>query len=51
MAIYAPSTNGGMHSIKDDYVTVPFATETSWYDFVYAFSNWEGRSTLIDKVA
>ena len=51
MAIYAPSTNDGMHSIKDDYVNVPFATETSWYDFVNAFSNWEGRSVDLNKVA
>jgi len=44
IAIYFPSTNDGMHSIKVDYVDVPFATETSWYDFCYAFSNWEGRA-------
>jgi len=44
LAIYVPSTNDGMHSIKDAYAEVPFATETSWYDFVSAFSNWEGRT-------
>ena len=43
IAIYAPTTNDGMHSIKDTYIDVPFATETSWYDFVDAFSNFYGR--------
>ena len=43
IAIYAPTTNDGMHHIKDTYDEVPFATETSWYDFVNAFSNFYGR--------
>jgi hypothetical protein len=43
LAIYAPTTNDGMHSIKDTYVEVPFAVETSWYDFVDEFSNFYGR--------
>lgn len=51
IAIYVPSTNDGMHSIKDDYIDVPFATETSWYDFVDAFSNFYGRSWASEKVA
>jgi hypothetical protein len=50
LAIYFPSTNDGMHSIKDTYIGVPFATETSWYDFCYAFSNWEGRTWAADKL-
>ncbi len=49
MAIYIPSTNEGMHFIKDDYDDVPFATETSWYSFVYAFSNFFGRTWGINK--
>jgi hypothetical protein len=44
MAIYAPSTNDGMHSIKDTYVEVPFAVETGWYDFALAFSSFYGRT-------
>jgi len=43
MAIYIPSTNDGMHSLKEDYINVPFATETSWYDFASAFSDFHGR--------
>lgn len=49
MAIYIPSTNEGMHYIKDNYDDVPFATETSWYSFVYAFSNFFGRTWGINK--
>ncbi len=49
MAIYAPSTNDGMHSIKDDYINVPFATETSWYEFVLDFSSFYGRTWGITK--
>lgn len=49
MAIYIPSTNEGMHYIKDNYDEVPFATETSWYSFVYAFSNFFGRTWGINK--
>ena len=45
IAIYLPTTNEGMHHIKDTYIDVPFATETSWYDFVYAFSNFFGVGT------
>jgi len=44
LAIYLPSTNDGMHSIKDGYDEVPFAIETSWLDFATAFSNWEGHT-------
>ncbi len=44
LAIYAPTTNEGMHSIKDTYIEVPFATETSWYEFTYTFSNWYGKA-------
>ena len=49
IAIYAPSTNDGMHDIKDNYVDVPFATETSWYKFALEFSSWEGRTWGLDK--
>ncbi|MBE0518504.1 MAG: hypothetical protein IH630_04690 [Thermoplasmata archaeon] len=49
IAIYAPSTNDGMHSIKDDYVDVPFAQDTSWYEFALAFSSWEGRTWGLDR--
>ncbi|HUV60824.1 MAG TPA: hypothetical protein VMW71_01465 [Thermoplasmata archaeon] len=48
LAIYIPSTNDGMHSIKDDYAKVPFAAETSWLDFATAFSNWEGHTWGIE---
>ncbi len=44
MAIYAPSTNDGMHSIKDTYIDVPFAVDTGWYDFVLDFSSFYGRN-------
>jgi clostripain len=44
LAIYAPTTNEGMHHIKDSYIDVPFAVETSWYDFVESFSNFFGRT-------
>lgn len=44
LAIYAPMTDDGMHSIKDTYIEVPFATETSWYEFACEFSNWDGRT-------
>ncbi len=43
LAIYLPSTNDGMKSLKESYVDVPFATDTSWYAFCEAFSDWEGR--------
>ncbi len=49
IAIYAPSTNDGMHSIKDDYVDVPFAQDSGWYEFVLSFSSWEGRTWGLDK--
>lgn len=49
MAIYIPSTNDGMHFMKDDYDEVPFATETSWYSFAEAFSNFYGRTWGISK--
>ncbi|MGB2582147.1 MAG: hypothetical protein WBD03_06725, partial [Thermoplasmata archaeon] len=44
MAIYAPSTNDGMHSIKDTYIDVPFAVDTGWYDFALDFSSFYGRN-------
>jgi hypothetical protein len=44
LAIYVPSTNDGMHSIKDSYAEVPFAAETSWLDFTVAFSSWDGHT-------
>lgn len=44
MAIYIPSTNDGMHDIKEDYINVPFATNTSWYEFAEAFSSFYGRT-------
>jgi clostripain len=44
LAIYVPSTNDGMHSLKDSYGEVPFATETSWFDFALAFSSWDGHT-------
>jgi len=44
MAIYLPSTNDGMKSIKESYVDIPFALDTSWYSFCDAFSNWYGRT-------
>ncbi|MEW5747765.1 MAG: clostripain-related cysteine peptidase [Candidatus Thermoplasmatota archaeon] len=49
MAIYLPTTNEGMHHLKDDYIDVPFATETSWYDFVEAFSHFYGRTWGLDE--
>lgn len=49
MAIYIPSTNEGMHYIKDNYDEVPFAMETSWYEFALAFSNFHGRTWGIAK--
>lgn len=50
IAIYFPSTDDGMHSIKDTYYGIPFAMETSWYDFCFAFSNWEGRTWSAEKI-
>ena len=44
LAIYIPSSNDGMHHIKETYSDIPFGQETSWYDFVVAFSNWEGKT-------
>lgn len=44
MAIYIPSTNDGMHSLKEDYRDIPFACETSWLEFVEAFSSFHGRT-------
>lgn len=49
IAIYAPSTNDGMHHLKDEYVDIPFGQDTSWYEFVSLFSNWEGRTWGHDK--
>ncbi len=49
LAIYAPTTNDGMHHIKDSYIEVPFAVETSWYDFVLSFSNFFGRIWAGDR--
>lgn len=43
LAIYIPTTNDGMHHIKDTYEEIPFGQDTSWYDFVLAFSNWTGH--------
>jgi hypothetical protein len=48
MSIYLPTTNEGMHHIKDTYIDVPFAIETSWYDFALAFSNFFGRTWGVD---
>lgn len=44
LCIYLPSTNDGMHGMKDGYIDVPFAVETSWYEFAWAFSNFYGRT-------
>jgi len=49
LAIYAPSTNDGMHHIKETYEDIPFGQDTSWYEFAYLFSNWEGRTWGYDK--
>lgn len=43
LAIYLPSTNDGMKSLKESYQYVPFAFDTSWYEFCEAFSDWNGR--------
>ena len=51
LAIYLPSTHDGMKSIKDEYATIPFATETSWYDFCVAFSDFNGRTWVAEKLA
>ena len=44
LAIYIPSSNDGMHHIKETYSDIPFGLDTSWYDFAVAFSNWEGKT-------
>jgi hypothetical protein len=44
LAIYLPSTNDGMHSMKTAYAEIPFAIETSWYDFTAAYSSFFGRT-------
>ena len=44
LAIYLPSTNDGMKSLKESYVDVPFALDTSWYEFCETFSNFFGRT-------
>jgi hypothetical protein len=44
LAIYFPSTHDGMHSLKEEYKTIPFAVETSWYKFCVAFSDFNGRT-------
>jgi clostripain len=44
LAIYIPSTNDGMHHIKDTYEEIPFGQDTSWYDFALMFSNWTGKN-------
>ncbi|HIH01832.1 TPA: hypothetical protein HA259_07170 [Thermoplasmata archaeon] len=44
LAIYIPTTNDGMHHIKDTYEEIPFGQDTSWYDFVLALSNWTGKN-------
>jgi len=49
LAIYFPSTQDGMHSIKEEYATIPFAVETSWYDFCLAFSDFTGRTWVATK--
>jgi len=49
LAIYFPSTQDGMHSIKEEYATIPFAVETSWYDFCMAFSDFTGRTWVATK--
>lgn len=49
LAIYFPSTQDGMHSIKEEYATIPFAFETSWYDFCLAFSDFTGRTWVATK--
>ncbi len=38
-----------MHSIKEEYATIPFAVETSWYDFCLAFSDFTGRTWVATK--
>ncbi|UCE92245.1 MAG: hypothetical protein JSV90_03680 [Methanobacteriota archaeon] len=44
LAIYLPSSNDGMHHIKETYEEIPFGQDTSWYEFVLMFSNWSGRT-------
>jgi len=51
LAIYMPSCHDGMKSLKPEYIDVPFATETSWYDFCEAFSDFNGRTWVAEKVA
>jgi hypothetical protein len=50
LAIYMPSCHDGMKSLKPEYIEVPFATETSWYDFCEAFSDFNGRTWVAEKV-
>lgn len=44
LAIYIPTTNDGMHTIKDTYEDIPFGQDTSWYDFALAMSSWTGKN-------
>ncbi|UCE45093.1 MAG: hypothetical protein JSU93_06825 [Methanobacteriota archaeon] len=44
LAIYIPTTNDGMHHIKETYLDIPFGQDTSWYDFAVAISNWDGKT-------
>jgi hypothetical protein len=52
LAIYFPSTpTDGAFSMKDIYITIPFAQDTAWYDFIDAFANFQGRSWVAEKLS
>jgi hypothetical protein len=37
--------------MKDIYITIPFAQDTAWYDFIDAFANFQGRSWVAEKLS
>jgi hypothetical protein len=51
LAIYFPSTHGGMHDMKEEYAEIPFAIDTGWYVFCEAFSDFNGRTWVAEKLS
>ena len=50
IAIYLPSTNDGMKSLKESYEEIPFALDTSWYSFCASFSSFYGCTWAGEKI-
>jgi hypothetical protein len=51
LAIYFPmSPESVVFGMKPIYITIPFAQDTSWYEFIDAFINFHGRTWTAEKL-